>query len=413
MRYKILSAIALVGLIPTFYGLSSVASTPDNIKYFISDEVKPCLTSGGNAKACDIYNPAELLVVNMTHNLRNNWVSHSLTNCSEIPTRGNYIDGSTVEFLTPTNEKVVAKISLRDISVIDSQNNSMGVLATTQGSLNSTIGSTMQDSSPKPITWMDLPYWTENVGSSLEGNRNAVLFEFFDSAGFPTEVASFGAWFGDLEARSDVHPATIITYDRNGNPLAPKVDITENIGTDLSKCGSSTSLGQGCGNQTTRWIGFTDVDTRNVQKVLVTVGEDDIGGDGSREHLSFTGPTIIRNFGCVATSTPTLVPTMTETPTAVPTNTPLPSPTYIPTATPTSTILPSPTFTPMPSSTIKPTTTQSPRSSSTPTPTAKHTGSHCCDNKPNKKILTRIIKYLIKLVEVFHFGKFKLYSWHR
>jgi len=413
MRYKLLIVIIILALIPAFYALTSLASSSSNIKFFISEEVKPCLTSGGNAKPCDINNSADLLVLNMTHNLRNSWVSHSLNNCSEIPTRGSYIDNTTVEFITPTLEKVIAKVSLRDISVTDSENNSIGVPATTQGSLSTNIGSTMQDYSPKPISWMDLPYWTESSGSNLEGNRNAVLIEFVDESGLPKEVASFGAWFGDLETRSDVLPASVIAYDRNWNALSSKTNIFENTGTDLSMCGSSTSLGQGCGNQTTRWIGFTDLDSRYLQKVLITVGEDDLGGDGSREHLSFTGPTIIRNFGCVATNTPTLTPTMTQTPTAIPTNIPLPSPTFLPTAIPTSTILPSPTLTPIPSPTVKPTLTQLPSPSSNPTPTSKLNGSDCCNQKPMKRMITNLIKSLVKLLEEFQFGKLRLYSWYR
>lgn len=437
MRYKILSAMTMVGLIPTFYGLSSFASAPDNMKFFISEEVKPCITSGGNAKACDINNPADLLVLNTTHNLRNSWVSNSLNNCSEVPTRGDYLDGSTVQFLTPTLEKVIAKVSLRDISATDSENNSIGLPASTQGSLSTTIGTTMQDYSPKSISWVDLPYWSESSGSNVAGNRNAVLFEFYDEAGLPLEVASFGAWFGDLETRSDVLPASITTYDRNGNTTAPKNNIFENVETDLSKCGASTSLGQGCGNQTTRWIGFTDVDNRNVQKVLVTVGEDDLGGDGSREHLSFTGPTIIRNFGCTTTSIPTVSPSVIATPSLATTSTPQPSPTFIPTATPTTLILPTPSSTltpspafiptatptapilispsasPLPSPTAKPTTTQYP--SSTPTPTTKQNGNgtYCCNRKSIKTIISNFINYIVRLFEEYQTGKNRRFWWYR
>ena len=48
-----------------------------------------------------------------------------------------------------------------DLSEEDLTNTkSIGTLANTQGIINANITSTMQDYSPKPISWLDLPYWT-------------------------------------------------------------------------------------------------------------------------------------------------------------------------------------------------------------------------------------------------------------
>ncbi len=407
------------------YLLSSHASTTKDIRYFISEEVAPCFTSGGNARGCDPYNSEDLLTLNMTHNLRNPWVSNSLSNCSEIPTRGNYIDNNRIEFITPTNEKVFAQVTLRDISQTDRGNNSFGTLATTQGVINSTSVSTMQDSSPKPITWLDLPYWNESYGSSAEGSRNAILFEFLDESNTPYEIASFGAWFGDLETRSDGTMASIITYDKNGNVLSAPSFITENSTIPLASCGTTTGLGKGCGNQTTRWIGYTENGGKNVQKLLITVGDDDLGNDGSREHLSFTGPTIIRNYGCTSTPTASLTPTTTTVlspmpteaitptpviilptstpvasititpslwPTSTITNTPLPTLTLTPSLIPTATLLPS--STPLPSPTEKP----APTKNTSPTPTQKLKDKDCCKKRPQKKLLKSLIRNLVKLL---------------
>lgn len=353
MKNKIFKALPLFLIFPLLVLLPHPSFAENEaIKFFISNEVESCLTSGGNPKNCDPNNSAELLVLNTSHNLRNDWVKYNLDRCSTVPVRGNYIEDNKVEYTLPSGEKIYSTTKLMDLSEEDLTNTkSIGTLANTQGIINANITSTMQDYSPKPISWLDLPYWTESSGSSIAGSRNALLFEFYDAWMNPKGINSFGAWFGDLETRTDNIPAFTRAYDSQQNSLTENITIPQNADTDLTLCGNTSGLGKGCGNHTTRWIGFSELSEARIQKLLITVGEDDLGADGSREHLSFTGPTISMTSSC-ATPTVNIIPSPSSSPTPTSTPTILPSVTVEPT--PTNTIIPSPipTSTPLPTATI-------------------------------------------------------------
>ena len=393
---------------------NSQAMESHPLTFFVSPEVQPCLTSGGNPKACDVNKSDEQLVLNTAQNLRNDWVKYNRDRCSTIPTIGEYIDNNIIRFNSPKGV-LYATVELRDISLGNIDNSSIpGTLATTQGGLNSVIGSTMQDSSPKPINWLDYPYWTENSGSSNAGSRNALVFRFFDSQMKKTTVNSFGAWFGDLETRSDVLPAVARLYDTYDNHVSEITNIIENEDTDLSLCGSVSGTGLGCGNRTTRWIGFSNLSNDNVHSMMVAVGEDDIDGDGSREHLSFTGATIALASEC-STSTPTIAP-LEPTPTIEPTPeievsptttiVPTPETTLIPTQTPEPTIEVTPTATPteaIPTPTnVLPTPTII---EITPTPeTGSEINRFCSEILPNgflnneRKLVSRLLEKLLSKI---------------
>lgn len=322
-------------------------------EYFISNEVGPCLTSGGNPKACDISKPNEALVLSTVESLRTEWMITSQKICSEAVMSGNFLDGNTIEF-TGTNQKISATVTLRDLNLDDINSpNSLGTKAITQGNLTTTTTSTMQDSAPKPLSLVTLPYWTENAGSNAPNSRNGVLFEFFDENKNPVEVNSFGAWFGDIETRSNVLPAFMRLYDKDDNNLSENILIQETENTDPTQCGTTSGSGKGCGNSTTRWIGFHSP-LPSVQKLLIVVGEDDLGSDGSREHLSFTGATLAVLSNCP------ISPTLTPLPTTMPLPTFLPDPTSTPVSnTPEPTVSPLPTEI-YPTATIPPTTTVRP-----------------------------------------------------
>lgn len=320
-------------------------------QYFISTEVGPCLTSGGNPKACDPTKQEETSVLSAVEDLHTEWLSMSKRICSEAVIGGNFLDGNTIEFIG-TNQKISATITLRDLNLDDINSpNSFGTKATTQGSLTTTTTSTLQDSAPKPLSLATLPYWTENSGSNTPNSRNGILFEFFDENKNPIEVDGFGAWFGDLETRHDVLPAFMRTYDRNGEALSENILINEDENTDLNQCGTTSGTGKGCGNHTTRWIGFNSSDDQptSVQKFLIVVGEDDLGADGSREHLSFIGTTLAISTNCP----PTPIPSPTHTP--KPTSSPEPSVTPDPTSTPVISNTPEPTAIPFPIPSLTPT----------------------------------------------------------
>lgn len=158
---------------------------------------------------------------------------------------------------------------------------------------------TLQDNAPRPNGTTSDPtpdlydtagqprFWNQSGGSSA--SRNGVLFEF------ASPVAAFGAWFGDLETRTDNGtPAILRLLDVNDVQIGEDqiIEPDPSFFTTQSDCGGANSRDiTGCGNSTTRWIGFVDPLAR-VSKMVVIVGDDDAGGNGSTERLSFIGATL-------------------------------------------------------------------------------------------------------------------------
>lgn len=166
-----------------------------------------------------------------------------------------------------------------------------GTINGNQGSL--TNNDTMQDSSPRPEQFYNASnqprYWTENAGSS--GNRNGVVFEF------STPVRAFGTWLGDAETRNDGMATSMLLrlLDSSGNRIGNDIEITPNGTPNQSICGGAgaNSSPSACGNETTRWVGFTDsMMTPRVSQAIFIIGDDDLAGNGNTEHLSFIGATI-------------------------------------------------------------------------------------------------------------------------
>jgi hypothetical protein len=224
-------------------------------------------------------------------NLKNQWSTRILSD--------NYAEERGVFELPESNpyhmdfveSGVSVEISLRDMEDQDGNpkedDDYLGLLGT---SVRLNSGSTMQDSSPLPISHTQEDYyWNESSGRT--SSRNAVLFTFSEPVG------AFGAWFGDLETRTDGEgvPAVVKVLDENLNLLA-KTNVEPTI-TDQSQCGSPVNDSfEGCGNETTRWISF--VEPQGTAKyMLVVVGDDDSSAGASdyfgyTEHISFTGLTL-------------------------------------------------------------------------------------------------------------------------
>ena len=106
--------------------------------------------------------------------------------------------------------------------------------------------------------------------------RDALTFTF------SRPVWGFGAWFGDLETRTDGQgvPAIVRLLDAAGTvveqfQVAP--DVTQ------SACSSAAN---GCGNNTTRWVGFTG---RLASAMVVIVGDEDAAGTALDEGIGFIG----------------------------------------------------------------------------------------------------------------------------
>ena len=200
-------------------------------------------------------------------------------------------DGYT---LMMSENGTLVQVSLRNLNDADIANSSsVGMVASGQPRLDNT--STLQGSAPRPASFYNTSaqprFWNENTGSTT--SRNAILFEFSES------VTAFGAWFADIETRTDGNgtPAFVRLLDEAGNRIGDDIIIHTST-SDQSQCGASSATFpssndnfRGCGNRTTRWIGFVDPDAQ-VKQMLVVVGDDDFGDDGYREHLSFIGATL-------------------------------------------------------------------------------------------------------------------------
>ncbi|NEP02224.1 MAG: hypothetical protein F6K58_26925 [Symploca sp. SIO2E9] len=223
-------------------------------------------------------------------NWRNGAINFGATNFTQ-----NLITAGTTESISATAYSLMTaasgisvNVSLRNLTDAElALPHSTGTAATGNSRLDSS--STLQSSAPRPASLYNTNaqprFWNEGSGSS--SSRNAILFTFSEP------VVAFGAWFGDLETRTDENgtPAILRLLDAEGKRIGDDIIIPTST-LDQSNCGSNF---RGCGNSTTRWIGFLDPEAE-VKQMLVIVGDDDFGDFGYREHLSFIGATLAEKF---------------------------------------------------------------------------------------------------------------------
>ena len=224
------------------------------------------------------------------------------------------IQDETLPIVLTARDGTEVEVSLRDFS---SQNlrqpTSRGRAASTQGRAYSGNNPSMQDGSPKPQTLYSQreQYYNESAGTTSD--RNALLFTFSQP------VVAFGAWFGDLETRTEGGgtPAIVRIFDAGGRRIGQDHEIVPST-PDQRRCGAPTEDDFiGCGNATTIWIGFVADADNPVGKILVVVGDDDTlrgNDDGNSEHLSFIGPRLALAPPPTATPSPTFTPSPTLTP---------------------------------------------------------------------------------------------------
>ncbi len=146
-------------------------------------------------------------------------------------------------------------------------------------------GLSMQGSAPRPASLNGNPacangsgtVYTESGGIGESTTRDGVSFTF------SRPVWAFGAWFGDVETRTDGLgvPAIVRLLDDNG--VLVDEFVVEPVGATQSLC---SNLSAGCGNNSTRWVGFTGV---LASSMVVIVGDEDALGTALDEGMGFVG----------------------------------------------------------------------------------------------------------------------------
>jgi uncharacterized repeat protein (TIGR01451 family) len=224
------------------------------------------------------------------------------TNAVNKPWFGNTLPGniSSFQYQDPITKNIATttvtstKISLTDFSSCIAVPPSPATVPTVALS-NSNI---LQDTAPNPYNVNPQPlYWNQTSNGSGLG-RSTALFNFSQP------IKSFGAWFGDLETRSLATggtPALLRLLDASGNRIGKDIEILPATLPNENSCGSTApGTGIGCGNQSTRWVSFVDnALVARIRQVLVIVGDDDVGGNGGAERLSFIGTNFYSIAGTV------------------------------------------------------------------------------------------------------------------
>lgn len=154
---------------------------------------------------------------------------------------------------------------------------------TMQGAENAPRPAALYNAGNQPLVY-------DEIQSSSQPNRistaNAIVFSF------STAVRAFGLWLGDVETRTTGagNPMVVRMLDASGNRIGADV-LIQPMTTSQAGCGGTTV---GCGNQTTRWVGFRDTNsTARVRQMVIITGYQG-GGDSTwgDQRLSFIGPTI-------------------------------------------------------------------------------------------------------------------------
>ncbi|MEO6115153.1 MAG: hypothetical protein ABIP33_02110, partial [Pseudolysinimonas sp.] len=152
-------------------------------------------------------------------------------------------------------------------------------------------GVSMQGDAPRPTALVggsaSCPNgfaYAEAGGAGETTTRDAVEFTF------SRPVLGFGAWFGDLETRTDGKgvAAVVRLYGVGNVLLSNQVVVPGPNYLPQSSCDNSSL---GCGNGTTRWLGFVADPAAPVVRMVVIVGDEDATGTALDEGMSFIGPT--------------------------------------------------------------------------------------------------------------------------
>ncbi|MFN8493415.1 MAG: SdrD B-like domain-containing protein [Caldilineaceae bacterium] len=287
-------------------------AAPPNISFaggtsYIGDEVY------GGAGPSPV-NCADPVYVNARPTLdaqRATWVASAQSAIPDSAPLGSFVPGPAG---TPVNAPLVlvqpdgfsltvTPVDLPAAQGLHSGSNATGAPSFANVQINgSPTGCTMQDNAPRPSTATGGDFYFNQL-SSLHG-LNGVLFTF------STPVQAFGAFLGDLETSVRGTLAFMRLLDSSGQliadvPISSTLSITGGVAAENAQCSltnvpgaevTAQGLWPGCGNGSTRWIGF--VTTTPVAQALIVVGDNDPlpGGRGLTERLSFMGPAVVRTL---------------------------------------------------------------------------------------------------------------------
>lgn len=197
----------------------------------------------------------------------------------------------------------VVPVSLAAGQGLNSGSASTGVPSFSNVQINGSPGGcTMQDHAPKASATVAGDYYFNQL-NNLHG-LNGIHFTF------STPVRAFGTFWGDTETSLRGTTAFMRLLDESGNllgdvPILSTIGSTGGIAAEDAACSqtnvadaqvTSQGLHPGCGNGSTRWIGF--VTDTPVAEALVVVGDNDPlpDGQGLAEKLSFMGATVVRQL---------------------------------------------------------------------------------------------------------------------
>lgn len=156
-----------------------------------------------------------------------------------------------------------------------------------------TSGTSLQGGAPRP---------TSLVGNAACDTAAGFAYTAIGGAGdsttrdaveltFSRPVLGFGAWFGDVETRTDGFgvAAVVRLYGVDGVLLSDQLITPGPSYLPQSNCGGAYT---GCGNNTTRWLGFVADPAEPVLRMVVIVGEDNANLTALDEGIGLIGPTM-------------------------------------------------------------------------------------------------------------------------
>ena len=299
---------ALIGTTHPQTGVTVTAGNTTTVNFGF--DIFSCVPGGGTADtAISTYISKEveggsIAARSVTDSLDDTWRA-----AAGLPTTGTLVPwlGTTVTSISSDAPALFKTYGVAvDVASVNIQPASPCLGSTSSASAYLSTSDTLQGSAPRPSSLYNTSAqpasWYDAGGDSQ--SPNAVRFTF------ATPVKRFGAWFGDLETRTDgnARPAWLRLLDSSGNRIGQDIPITPtdisngttNTAVDQNLCGSvAPGTDHACGNQSTRWVGFVDNTTSaRIKSVLVIVGDDDFGDDAGLEQINFIGMDIVQeDFG--------------------------------------------------------------------------------------------------------------------